>query len=281
MLDFIFNRLSDLIDILDIFIVAAILYYIYVLLRHTKGVPVLIGLGILLGIALVAQVSNLEALSWLFEILSNYFVIAILVILQPEMRRFFYRVGEGSWLRNFYTVTKINIEEILSAVSHMYAERTGSLIVIANKIDLEQILEGGVTLHAKLSKELLLSIFHGDNPLHDGAVCISGDLIASASTYLPLSNSNQLKKTHGARHRAGLGITEDSDAFVIIVSEKRKKISIAFSGYLVENIELNILRSLLLAFNENRLNEEWNSMFEGSKRPVQKNKRSAMKSLGK
>ena len=272
----IFDRLSYLSDILDILIVAGILYYIYVLLRRTRGVPVLIGLGILLGIALIAQISNLETLGWLFEMLSNYFVIAILIILQPEMRRLFYRVGEGSWFRNFYTAPKVNTEEIVQAVSHLFGEKTGALIVIINKIDLEQVLEGGVAIHAKLSKELLLSIFYKKNPLHDGAICISGDMIVSAATYLPLSNSNQLKKTHGARHRAGLGISEDSDALAIIVSEEKNRISAAFSGHLVENIELNTLRSLLLAFNDNILKEKWNFIFKKKTGSSKKNKKSVI-----
>ena len=259
-------ELIDFLDILDISIVTIIIYSLYRLLHHTRAVPVLIGLSILFIIARATKALQLETISWLFEVFSNYFIIGVLITLQPEMRRLFYRIGEGGWIRNFYNTSKVNAEEIILGASSILEKELGALIVIFNKTGLDQITEAGIPLGAQLSKELLITIFYDKNPLHDGAVIIKGGKIISASTYLPLSNSSKIKQTHGARHRAGLGISEESDALVIILSEEKKEISVAFSGNLQENISIETLRYLLIAFNNNQLNEQWISRFQKKKR---------------
>ena len=258
-------QIIDALDILDVLIVASIMYYFYRLLRHTRAVPVLIGLLILFIFAWSVRISHLETITWLFEVFSSYFIIGILITLQPEMRRFFYRIGEAGWIRQFYHVPKINTGEIILAVGTMCEDGLGALIVILNKTGLEQMTEVGVPLKAQLTKELLTTIFYDKSPLHDGAVIIKGEQIISASTYLPLSHSSRIKKSHGARHRAGLGISEESDALVIIVSEEKKRISIAFSGKLEENIGIETLQLLLDTFNNNELNEKWASIFRNKK----------------
>ena len=251
----------SLLDILDILVVASIAYFLYRLLRHTKAVPVLIGVLTLFAVALGANLIGLEMISWLFEVFSNYFIIALLITLQPEMRRFLYRIGEATWVRKFYHTSKVDAEAIIQSLIALRAEKVGALMVILNKTGMDQISEAGVPLRAQLSKELLTSIFYGKNPLHDGAVIIKGEEILSASTYLPMSNSSQIKKTHGARHRAGLGISEESDALVIILSEEKIKVSLAFLGNLEEDVSVYTLRFLLSAFNKNILNERWESIF--------------------
>ncbi len=259
-------QVIDALDVLDILIVTFVAYYFYRLLRHTRAVPVLIGLSILFIFAWSARILDLETITWLFEVFSSYFIIGILITLQPEMRRFFYRIGEAGWIRQFYNASKVNTEEIILAVNSMCEDGLGALIVILNKTGLEQMIELGVSLKAQLSKELLTTIFYGKSPLHDGAVIVKGEEIISASTYLPLSNSSQIKRSHGARHRAGLGISEESDALVIIVSEEKKRISIAFAGTLEENTDIETLRFLLDAFNHNTLNEKWTSILKYQKK---------------
>ena len=197
-------------NLIDILLVAYISYHIIRLLRHTRATPVLLGMAILLGLSLVSRLVQLDTLNWIFESVSSYLLIAVIVILQPELRRIFYRLGQTRWYRLLFQTREVPIDEIHSACLQLAEEKTGSLLILINKIGLKHITEGGISLQSKISKELLISIFYGKNPLHDGAVIIEGNLVISAATYLPLSSSNKIKKTQGARHRAGLGISEES-----------------------------------------------------------------------
>lgn len=251
-------------DIIDILLVSVFIYNIYKLIRHTRATPVIIGMTILFIISLISRLLKLETVTWIFEGFSAYVLIAIIVILQPELRRLFYRLGETRLYRLLFQTRNVPIEEIQQACQQMMDEKTGALMVIVNHIGLRHLAEGGILLHANLTKELLISIFYGENPLHDGAVVIEGQQVISAATYLPLSTSNQLKKTHGARHRAALGISEESDALAIVVSEEKKKISLCYMGEIRENVDPIKLKSLLTAFNNDRLNNEWQATF-GSK----------------
>ncbi len=248
-------------NFIDILLVSFFIYQTYKLLRHTRATPVLIGMGILLIISFVARLLQLETVTWLFESVSSYILIAVIVILQPELRRMFYRLGQTRWYRMLFQTQEIPIEEIMQACQQLAADKTGALIVLVNRIGLRHISEGGIFLQAKLTRELLLSIFFGKNPLHDGAVIIEGGQVVSAATYLPLSSSSQLKKTHGARHRAGLGISEESDALSLVVSEEKGKISACYLGDLQENLDPVKLKSLLTSFNADRLDDEWETLF--------------------
>ncbi len=241
----------------DIALVAFLLYQVYRLVAQSRAVPILIGLLLFILLSPVSRFLRLETLGYIFEIFSNFLVIAVIVTLQPELRRMFYQLGQAGWVRSFMTGYQIPVEEISTAVQTFAEQKTGALLVLVNKTGLKQLSESGIPLHARLSRELLLAIFYEKNPLHDGAVIIEGMTVASAATYLPLSSSTQLKRTHGARHRAGLGITEESDALSIIVSETTGHISCCFLGEMRENVDVNTLKSFLTAFNGNRLNEEW------------------------
>jgi diadenylate cyclase len=252
-------------NIIDILFVALFIFYIYKLIRHTRATPVIMGMGLLFLISLFSRLVKLETVTWIFEGFSAYVIIAIIVILQPELRRLFYRLGETRLYRLLFQTRNIPIEEVIQACQQMMDEKTGALIVIVNHIGLRHLAEGGIMLQANLSKELLISIFYGENPLHDGAVIVEGQQIISAATYLPLSSSSQLKKTHGARHRAGLGISEDSDALSIVVSEEKKSISACYMGEIKENIDTIKLKSLLSAFNNDKLTDEWESLFGNKK----------------
>lgn len=251
---------------IDIILVAFLIYQGYRILSRSRAVPVLFGFTIFLAFFWVSQRLHLDTLSWIFENVSTYLIIAVIVVLQPELRRIFYRMGEGRLFKGlFANITTVPVEDISQALMQLATEKTGAIIILVNKVGLNPLIEGGIQLHANLSRELLLSIFYDKNPLHDGAVVIEGRSILAAATYLPLSSSPQLKRTHGARHRAGLGIAEESDALSLIVSEEKGKISVAYLGELKENIDGVVLKSILVAFNNNKLAEEWGIVFKGTK----------------
>lgn len=255
--------------LVDIGIVSVLVYQVYRRISHTRAIPVLSGVGMLLLLSYAARIMRLDTLSVLFDWISAYLIIAVIVVLQPELRRLFYQLGQTNWYKTFVATQQVNVEEILNATVTMAEEKIGALMVLVNKNNLSQLVEGGIPIEGELTRELLISIFYEGNPLHDGAVLIEGEKIISAANYLPLSNSNQLKRTAGARHRSGLGISEESDALVIIVSEEKGKISVCYSGTMQENINPVQLKSLLSAFNTNRLDEEWDLLFtKGSRKDL-------------
>ncbi len=250
-------------DALDIVIVAFFLYQIYRLIARSRALPVIWGLVIVLLLIPLANILQLRTLNWIFDIVADFIVIAVIVSLQPELRRMFYRLGQMNWYRAMVPVQAVPTDEIHQAVTLLMQEKTGALIVLVNRIGLRQIMESGIMLRAQVSRELISSVFYGKNPLHDGALLIEGNMALAAACYLPMSSSSQLKKTHGARHRAGLGISEESDAFVIVVSEENAEISVAFQGELIEKLEPQDLKRLLTIFNSNKLEAEWSDFVAG------------------
>ncbi|MBV6493065.1 MAG: Cyclic di-AMP synthase CdaA [Turneriella sp.] len=247
-------------DIFDILLVTLVVYYGYRLIRQSRAVPILGGVALFLALSVLSHRVQLETLSWLFDSISAYFVIAIILVLQPELRRLFYQIGQARWYRTFIRVQQIPVDEIGGAVKQMSDAKCGALIVLVNKVGLKQFAESGVQIAGSVSKELLVSIFYGKNPLHDGAVIIEGGLVNAAACYLPMSTSREVKRAHGARHRAALGLAEDSDALIIVVSETNGKVSLAFLGGMKENIDQARLRKILIAFNQNTLVEEWRAL---------------------
>ncbi len=244
-------------DILDIVLVTLVVYYGYRLVRQSRAVPILGGVALFVALTFLSHRGQLETLSWLFDSISAYFVIAILVVLQPELRRLFYQIGQARWYRTLIQVQQVPVDEIATAVKQMSDAKCGAIMAIVNKVGLKQYSESGVQISGRISREFLVSIFFGKNPLHDGAVVIEGQNIVAAACYLPMSTSAEVKRSYGARHRAALGISEDSDAFVIVVSETNGKVSLSFLGEMKENIDQARLRKFLIAFNQNNLVEEW------------------------
>jgi len=247
-------------DLLDILLVTLVIYYGYRLVRQSRAIPILGGVAIFLILTFISHRAQLETLSWLFDSISAYFVIGILVVLQPELRRLFYQIGQARWYRTLIQVQQVPVDEIASAVRQLSENKFGALIAIVNKVGLKQYSESGVQISGRVTRELLNSIFFGKNPLHDGAVIIEGQNIVAAACYLPMSTSNDIKRSYGARHRAALGLSEDSDALVIVVSETNGRIALAFLGEIKENIDQARLRKILIAFNQNRLTEAWKTL---------------------
>lgn len=233
-------------DLLDIVIVAVVLYRLLLMVRGTKAAQMLIGLVLLLVASIVARYFNLITLDWLLQGFWAYIVIGIIIIFQPEIRRALAKMGETPFLQAFTTAEELkSIEEIVRATASLANRKIGALLVLERETELRDFIEIGVPLDARVSRELLLSIFHPSSPIHDGAAIIRGNRVAAAGCFLPITLTADLKKTLGTRHRAALGITEETDAVAIVVSEETGAISLAMNGRLNEQLDMTTLRQLL------------------------------------
>lgn len=239
-----------LLHIFDIVLVAYILYRLLLLIRETRAEQVLKGLTILL---LATWVSNILRINTIYMILRNTVelgVIALFIVFQPELRRALEKIGRGSMLdRSLFSQTekdkRMRFEEIVQAVQKLAKTKLGALIVIERKTGLNDLIETGVKLDAKVTSELLENIFVTNTPLHDGAVIIREDRIAAAGCFLPLTENPNTGKQLGTRHRAAIGISEISDSISIVVSEETSVISLAVDGKLVRHLEPKTLLDML------------------------------------
>jgi len=232
-------------DILDILGVSVIVYTVLYFLRITKGMQILKGLILIAIVWAIAFFLDLKAVSTIFEKFWTVGLFSLIVIFQPEIRKALTRLGQATKFSPSSSVEERVIERIVRACSFMSERQIGALIVIERNQDLEPLLEGCVKLDAIVSVELITTLFDPLTPLHDGAVVIKGDRIAYASCVLPLSKSQDIPKKYGTRHRAGLGISEESDAVSIIVSEETGEISVAVGGKLHRNLDPEGLKLLL------------------------------------
>lgn len=237
----------DFFDGLEIALVAYLLYRLYVLMRGTIAVQIFFGLLALTLIQLLVTTVDMTIFGALFEELSRVFVLAIIVLFQPEIRRLLLLLGQNPLVRRFVTSGAQDemIDEVVSAVSEMSKARIGALIVIERSSGLRNYIETGAELHAKVTRDLLVTIFYAQNPLHDGAVIIRNRRIEAARCILPVSTSMKLSPHLGLRHRAAVGLTEQTDAFVVISSEETGNISVSRNGELVSNLTVSELRQHL------------------------------------
>lgn len=230
---------------LEILILSAILYYLYLYLRGTHGARILIGLGLVfLSLTFVSQMLDLAVLGWLLKSFSVFLAIALVVIFQPELRRALNELGS----HRFFTTAlqrREEIEEITDAVFDLSSKGFGALIALERDIGLDSVAESGVEIDADFSKELLLTIFHPKTVLHDGGVIVSSDRIVAAGCIFPLTQRDDLDRTIGLRHRAGLGLSEESDTVAIVVSEESGQVSICHSGSIERNLNVERFRKRL------------------------------------
>jgi diadenylate cyclase len=233
-------------DLLDILGVSLFVYGVLYFLRITKGIQILKGLILLALIWALASLLDLKTVSTIFEKLWTVGLFSLVVIFQPEIRKALSRLGQATKLTSSKPLEERVVERLVRACAFMSERQIGALIVIERNQDLEPLLEGCVTIEAVVSVELLITLFDPLTPLHDGAVVIRGDRIAYASCVLPLSKSSEIPKKYGTRHRAGLGISEESDAIAVIVSEETGEISVAVGGRFHRNLDQELLKSLLL-----------------------------------
>jgi diadenylate cyclase len=236
-------------DALDIFLVSLIVYRLLVAFRGTRAAQMLVGLGILLGASLVARRFELYSLGWLLDTFWAFWAIALIVLFQPELRRALARLGQGQLLQVVVGSSRAAraqlVDEVSRAADALAARQIGALIVIERSGGLRQYAELGVPLDAVASGDLLESLFLPNSPLHDGAVLVEGTRIAAAGCFLPLSRTADIARALGSRHRAALGISEETDAVAIVVSEETGRTSLAVDGRIESPIDETALRRRL------------------------------------
>ena len=232
-------------DGLEILILTVGIYSVFRFVRGTRGAPVVTGfMVVLLAFALVSILLKLEELKYLLGAFSAAFVVAILVIFQPELRRMLAELGN---LPLFATAheQRENIEVIIQTVERLSEVRIGALIAIEQSIQLQEAVESGITVDCQATPEMLEAIFFPNNAIHDGGVIIKGDRIAFAASIFPLTQRQDLNKSLGTRHRAAIGLSEETDAVVVVVSEETGAISHAYKGQLVRGVSSEELRAFL------------------------------------
>lgn len=244
---FVLFRISDLIDIL---IVAFIAYKAIKLVKETRAQQLIKGLVMLVVILLLSQWLRFNTINYILRNTLQVGVVAVLVIFQPELRRALEKMGRSN-ISNLFNSSNDDIEnltdEICDAVSFMSGEKIGALIVIERETKLGDVLNSGTELSAKVSSPLIINIFIPNTPLHDGAVIIREGKIQAAACILPLTHNDSLSRELGTRHRAALGVTENSDCVVVVVSEETGKISFAENGDMTRNLTAGALKTKLIA----------------------------------
>ncbi len=230
--------------VIDILAVAFLIYQFMLMLRGRRSMHVFTGLLALVVVYLIALLNLLRAV---LAALAPYTAIALIVIFQGEIRRLLTRMGRIRWLGFGEQLERREVvDEIVLAVQQLVADKTGALIVVEGEVGLRTFVESGVTLDAVVSRDLLCAIFHPGGQLHDGAVIIQGDRVAAAACFLPLHTHPVSMRKIGTRHRAAIGVTEDTDALAIVVSEERGQISIAWRGELEQDVGIDRLRERLI-----------------------------------
>jgi diadenylate cyclase len=230
---------------LEILILSTILYYIYLYLRGTHGARILIGLALVfLTLTFISQMLDLAVLGWLLRSFSVFMAIALVVLFQPELRRALNELGSHRFF-NTALQRREAIEEITDTVFDLSSKGFGALIALERDLSLKSVAESGVEIDAEFSKELLLTIFHPKTVLHDGGVILSGDRIVAAGCIFPLTQRDDLDRTIGLRHRAALGLSEESDTIVLVISEESGQVSICHSGAIERNLNVERFRKRL------------------------------------
>ncbi|HKK72862.1 MAG TPA: diadenylate cyclase CdaA [Candidatus Krumholzibacteria bacterium] len=241
-----FLRSTYLLDVIDILVVAFLFYRLYIVIRGTRATEMFAGLAILFAFSLVAQSLGLLLLNQIIVSLQTVWLIAVVILFQPELRGALSYLGKTRYFRFFVKPQQpAVIDELVSAVNRLNRAGLGAILVLERQTGLKNHIDTGKEINADVSAELLETIFTPPTPLHDGAVIIRGDRIRAAGCILPLSRNENLAYTLGTRHRAALGITEESDAFVIVVSEESRQISVAEEGRLKRRLKLEQLRNEL------------------------------------
>lgn len=267
-------------DIVEIFIISFLVYQIIVWIKNTKAWSLLKGMLVIMCMVLIAAVFNMTTILWIAQNAFGLAVTAVIVIMQPELRRALEQLGSKNI---FSSVIRIDtrtgtgrfndktVNEIVKASFEMGRVRTGALIVIEQTNSLAEYERTGIEVDALLSSQLLINIFEHNTPLHDGAVIVRGDRVTSATCYLPLSDNRELSKDLGTRHRAGVGISEATDSLTIIVSEETGKVSVAYKGNLYRNLDDESLKNKISMIQNKTEDEKKHILWKGRKTVEEKN----------
>lgn len=231
--------------IIDILLVAFLIYQFLILIRGTRAAPMLVGIAVIALAFYFARLGELRTLNWVLSTLLPYVVFAMIVVFQSEIRRGLAKLGSRIALMRPSSQTADVYDDIVLAASLFSQNQTGALIVIEREIGLRTYIESGVPLDARLSYDLLATLFRPSAPLHDGAVIVQNERIAAAACFLPLSMNPVLSTQLGTRHRAGIGITEETDAVAVIISEETGAISLAVAGSIERELTVERLRERL------------------------------------
>jgi diadenylate cyclase len=233
-------------DTIDIALVYYLFYRLLLLIKGTRAFQMLVGIGLIVLVLIASRWLKFYTLDWLIHSFWSQIVLAVIILFQPEIRRTLAQVGERRIFRPFSKVEGAKfIEETVKAAVAMANKRTGALIVLERDTDLTTIVEMGTELDAKVTREILISIFLPHSPIHDGAAIIRNGRIIAAGCFLPLTLSSNISKSLGTRHRAGVGLTEESDAIVVVVSEETGEISVVSGGAIEHNADAQTLRKTL------------------------------------
>ena len=242
-------------DVIEIIIIAVVLYNILLWIMNTKAWALLKGIIVVALFAVVAYLLNLKTILWIAGKTISVGIIALVIIFQPELRRALEELGRKRFMLRYFNFgdnsdkderfSVKTADEIVDACYKMGAVKTGALIVIEQDIVLEEYIKTGIPVDGIVTSQLLINIFEHNTPLHDGAVIIRGNRVVAATCYLPLTDNVNLSKALGTRHRAGVGISEATDSLTIIVSEETGKVSVAFGGELIHDIDSDSLKNKL------------------------------------
>ena len=230
---------------MDILILSVLLYKSYQILVQTKAVQLIKGVALIVFIYGAAFFFNLRTLLWILNLMVPGMVIGLAIIFQPELRKIFTRIGQGDWFKFAHSGSSSQFDALVNAAEVLSARKRGALVVLPRHVGIKNYIDTGTRLDAEISSALLLTIFSYDTALHDGAVIIEGGRIVAAGCFLPLSEQPDIRRSFGTRHRAALGMAEESDAVILIVSEETGAMSLAYEGSLLYDLPVKeLLRRL-------------------------------------
>jgi diadenylate cyclase len=233
-------------DLLDIAIVSILIYEFFKLIRGTRGVQMAVGSLLVVGLFYVSSLAPLQTLNWLIRNMLVYVAFAAIVIFQSDIRRALAHFGQAPFFRYFTKQeSDETIEEVIVAATMLAAQKKGAIIAIEREIGLRNYIESGIPLDAEMTYDLLVTIFQTGSPLHDGAVILQEERVAAAACFLPLTVNPRISRELGTRHRAAIGLTEESDAVAVVVSEERGQIALALDGGLERDLTPDQLRERL------------------------------------
>ncbi|MDR2607045.1 MAG: diadenylate cyclase CdaA [Treponema sp.] len=250
-----FQRLSAIYDfvrpVLDVAILAFLFYKAYELMAKTQAVQLIKGAGLLALIYGIATMLNLTTLKWILTVLAPGLFVAVAIVFQPELRKIIIRLGQGDFFRPDQKPRIGQLEAVVTAAEILSRQKRGMLVVFPRKVNIRHIIDTGTRLNADLSSSLIVTVFEFDTPLHDGAMIIQNSRIVAAGCFLPLSEQQDIRKSFGTRHRASLGMSEQSDAVILVVSEESGAISLAYESKLYYDLSpLEVTRKLKELLNQ-------------------------------
>ena len=246
-------------NIIEMLLLAVLIYYLFLWIKRSRAWVLLRGIVVLLAFVILANVLELNVISFIADRTLSILVIALLILFQPELRAALEQIGQGKYIRYFMRSGRSRteklyppeaIEEILDASYTMGKNRTGALICLEREIELGEYIKTGIRIDGILSSALLINIFEHNTPLHDGAVIMQGNKVTAATCYLPLSSNRDINKELGTRHRAAIGLSEVTDSWIVVVSEETGDVSLARQGKLLHNLKPDELRQELLKIED-------------------------------